>query len=114
MWADETSGQGIDLLYGGFPCQPHSTAGKRLGSADSRDLWPDIADAPHLTPAIEPGVRVLADGLAYVVDESRVDQLRAGGNGVVPLQAAVAFRILGRRLANQLAAMGSNGVPACQ
>ena len=28
-----------DVVCGGFPCQPHSCAGKRLASADERDLW---------------------------------------------------------------------------
>jgi DNA (cytosine-5)-methyltransferase 1 len=32
----------IDILTGGFPCQPYSTAGKRLGKEDSRHLWPQM------------------------------------------------------------------------
>jgi DNA (cytosine-5)-methyltransferase 1 len=32
----------VDVLCGGFPCQPHSLAGKRLASADERDLWGDF------------------------------------------------------------------------
>lgn len=45
----------------------------------------------HLYPAIEPGLCVLADGFPLVVDESRADQLRCGGNAVVATCAAVAF-----------------------
>lgn len=40
--ADFTPFAGVDVVHGGPPCQPFSTAGKQAGAADPRNMWPDF------------------------------------------------------------------------
>jgi DNA (cytosine-5)-methyltransferase 1 len=77
----------IDVLSGGFPCQPYSTAGKRKGKEDDRHKWPQMLRAIR---EIQPGyvvgenVRGLTNwngGLVF--DEVQAD-LEAEGYEVLP------------------------------
>lgn len=77
----------LDLITGGFPCQPYSTAGKRKGKDDDRHLWPQMLRAIR---EIQPGwivgenVRGLTNwngGLVF--DEVQAD-LEAEGYEVLP------------------------------
>ena len=43
----------VDCLTGGYPCQPFSVAGKKLGEKDPRHLWPEIK---RLISEIEPPI----------------------------------------------------------
>ena len=61
----------VDLITAGFPCQPHSAAGGRLGSSDQRNLWPDtlraIRDVGPRWVLLENVPGILANGYAGTV-----------------------------------------------
>ena len=77
----------IDILTGGFPCQPYSSAGKRLGKEDDRHLWPEMLRAiREISPSwvVGENVRGLTNwngGLVF--DEVQAD-LEAQGYEVTP------------------------------
>jgi DNA (cytosine-5)-methyltransferase 1 len=77
----------IDILTGGFPCQPYSTAGKRLGKEDERHLWPEMLRAiREIRPRWIVGENVFGlvnwnDGLVF--HEVQID-LEAEGYEVQP------------------------------
>jgi len=77
----------IDILTGGFPCQPYSTSGKRLGKDDERHLWPEMLRAiREIKPRWIVGENVLglinwSEGLVF---EEVQSDLEAEGYEVQP------------------------------
>lgn len=66
--------EAVDLIAGGFPCQPVSLAGRRGGASDERWLWPEFARIVRfLRPRgvlVEnvPGL-LIGDGMAEVLGD---------------------------------------------
>jgi len=78
----------IDILTGGFPCQPYSSAGKRLGKEDERHLWPHMLRAiQEIEPTFVVGenVRGLTNWNGGVVFEEVCAQLEDCGYQVQPI-----------------------------
>lgn len=68
-----------DVICGGYPCQPFSTAGKRQGENDERHLWPYVREAiSHLRPR-------------YAILENVRGHLSLGGLTVIGELAAIGY-----------------------
>jgi len=63
LTAEAAGVEPVDVLTAGWPCQPHSAAGKRLGEKDPRALWPNVLRAIH---AVRPAV-FLGENVARIV-----------------------------------------------
>jgi DNA (cytosine-5)-methyltransferase 1 len=78
----------IDVLTGGFPCQPYSLAGKRKGKEDERHLWPEMLRAiREISPTYIVGENVYGLvnwNVGLVFNEVQTD-LEAQGYEVIPV-----------------------------
>lgn len=83
----------IDILTGGFPCQPYSNAGKRLGKNDERHLWPHMLRAvQEIRPTYVVGenVRGIFSWSGGLVFEEVCADLEGCGYEVQPILLAAA------------------------
>ena len=77
----------IDILTGGFPCQPFSSAGQRKGTEDDRHLWPEMLRIiREISPRYVVGenVRGLVNWSGGLVFEQVCADLEAEGYEVIP------------------------------
>jgi DNA (cytosine-5)-methyltransferase 1 len=70
----------VDILSGGYPCQPFSAAGKRAGKDDPRHLWPYIAD----------GIRILRPSVCFF--ENVEGHISLGLSDVIEDLASMGYR----------------------
>ena len=78
----------VDIITGGFPCQPYSSAGKRKGKEDERHLWPEMLRAiREVSPRFVVGenVRGLTNWNGGLVFEEVCAELESYGYQVAPV-----------------------------
>ncbi len=78
----------VDIITGGFPCQPFSVSGKRNGAEDDRYLWPEMYRIiremhPRWVLAENvPGILSIENGMVF---ETVVSDLESEGYEVQPI-----------------------------
>lgn len=70
----------VDVVAGGFPCQPWSAAGKQKGADDPRHLWPEMA---RIVEEVRPRY-VFAENVSLAAFEEPWRDLRGLGYRVPP------------------------------
>lgn len=78
----------VDIITGGFPCQPYSSAGKRRGKEDERHLWPEMLRAiREVSPRFVVGenVRGLTNWNGGLVFDEVCAELESLGYQVAPV-----------------------------
>lgn len=74
----KTGRRTVDIISGGFPCQPHSVIGKRLAENDERHLWPEYMRViRELRPKYVIGENV--NGILSTIHESVCTDLEEEG-----------------------------------
>ena len=110
----------IDILTGGFPCQPFSYAGKRGGQQDQRYLWPEMLRVINeVRPTWVIGENVA--GIGTMVEQCRISDLGSEvslfeeGDGIHRYSAEFTFTI--ERICKDLESIGYSIqpmlIPAC-